>query len=159
MENLIVDVLEDILFRLSVEVALQAKRVCTTWEAILGSKFTGHDYMMAKTLQTNGGSIQFDARHCDSKMSEILQAEAGQDFFISYSYDDLYESFDVIGLQENLWRGIYMHTVLGSPRLFNKEELFPSSRSLMQSNLHKMEESCMSKNYRVCQLKNPKAVL
>lgn len=109
MENLIVDVLEDILFRLSVEVALQAKRVCTTWEAILGSKFTGHDYMMAKTLQTNGGSIQFDARHCDSKMSEILQAEAGQDFFISYSYDDLYESFDVIGLQENLWRGIYAY--------------------------------------------------
>ncbi|XP_019053851.1 PREDICTED: uncharacterized protein LOC104600806 [Nelumbo nucifera] len=49
---------------------------------------------------------QFDARQYDAKMSELLTAD-GQDFFTSY--DEVYESFDAMGLQENLLRGIYAY--------------------------------------------------
>ncbi|XP_057797147.1 eukaryotic initiation factor 4A-9 isoform X1 [Salvia miltiorrhiza] len=49
---------------------------------------------------------QFDARHYDSKMSELLQAD-GQEFFTSY--DEVFDSFDAMGLQENLLRGIYAY--------------------------------------------------
>jgi translation initiation factor 4A len=49
---------------------------------------------------------QYDARQYDSKMSEILNAD-GQDFFTSY--DEVYDSFDAMGLQENLLRGIYAY--------------------------------------------------
>ncbi|KAF4375718.1 hypothetical protein F8388_014440 [Cannabis sativa] len=49
---------------------------------------------------------QFDARQYDSKMSELLGSD-GQDFFTSY--DEVHDSFDVMGLQENLLRGIYAY--------------------------------------------------
>ncbi|KAK9275821.1 hypothetical protein L1049_023092 [Liquidambar formosana] len=49
---------------------------------------------------------QFDARQFDAKMNEILSTD-GQDFFTSY--DEVYESFDAMGLQENLLRGIYAY--------------------------------------------------
>ncbi|KAK7354632.1 hypothetical protein VNO80_20097 [Phaseolus coccineus] len=49
---------------------------------------------------------QFDGRHYDSKMNELLTTDA-QDFFTSY--DEVYESFDAMGLQENLLRGIYAY--------------------------------------------------
>ncbi|KAL0441388.1 UNVERIFIED_CONTAM: Eukaryotic initiation factor 4A-8 [Sesamum radiatum] len=48
---------------------------------------------------------QFDAREFDAKM-EVLQVD-GQDFFTSY--DEVYDSFDAMGLQENLLRGIYAY--------------------------------------------------
>ncbi|KAL0415081.1 UNVERIFIED_CONTAM: Eukaryotic initiation factor 4A-8 [Sesamum latifolium] len=48
---------------------------------------------------------QFDAREYDAKM-EVLQVD-GQDFFTSY--DEVYDSFDAMGLQENLLRGIYAY--------------------------------------------------
>ncbi|XP_028074209.1 eukaryotic initiation factor 4A-15-like isoform X2 [Camellia sinensis] len=47
---------------------------------------------------------QFDGRQYDTKMNELLSAD-GQDFFTSY--DEVYDSFDSMGLQENLLRGIY----------------------------------------------------
>ncbi|XP_055810586.1 eukaryotic initiation factor 4A-15 [Solanum dulcamara] len=50
---------------------------------------------------------QFDARQFDSKMNELLSADDGQDFFTSY--DEVYDSFDAMGLQENLLRGIYAY--------------------------------------------------
>ncbi|KAG9137331.1 hypothetical protein Leryth_026634 [Lithospermum erythrorhizon] len=50
---------------------------------------------------------QFDARQYDAKMSEILEVDGGQDFFTSY--DEVYDSFDAMGLQENLLRGIYAY--------------------------------------------------
>ncbi|KAG9455607.1 hypothetical protein H6P81_000115 [Aristolochia fimbriata] len=49
---------------------------------------------------------QFDARQYDAKMSELLTTD-GQDFFTSY--DEVYDSFDSMGLQENLLRGIYAY--------------------------------------------------
>ncbi|EEF46094.1 dead box ATP-dependent RNA helicase, putative [Ricinus communis] len=45
---------------------------------------------------------QYDARHYDSKIIEVLGAK-GQDFFTSY--DEVYDSFDAMGLKENLLRG------------------------------------------------------
>ncbi|KAG6482305.1 hypothetical protein ZIOFF_058936 [Zingiber officinale] len=49
---------------------------------------------------------QFDGKQYDSKMNELLNAD-GQEFFTSY--DEVHESFDDMGLQENLLRGIYAY--------------------------------------------------
>ncbi|KAG5008613.1 hypothetical protein JHK87_017128 [Glycine soja] len=49
---------------------------------------------------------QFDGRQYDAKMSELLSTD-GQEFFTSY--DEVYDSFDAMGLQENLLRGIYAY--------------------------------------------------
>ncbi|URE01025.1 eukaryotic initiation factor [Musa troglodytarum] len=49
---------------------------------------------------------QFDARQYDAKMNELLSQD-GQDFFASY--DEVFDSFDAMGLQENLLRGIYAY--------------------------------------------------
>ncbi|KAK8478091.1 hypothetical protein V6N11_044670, partial [Hibiscus sabdariffa] len=48
---------------------------------------------------------QFDARQYDQKMDELLQTD-GQDFFTS---DEVHDTFDAMGLQENLLRGIYAY--------------------------------------------------
>ncbi|XWS72430.1 hypothetical protein CRYUN_Cryun02cG0039000 [Craigia yunnanensis] len=48
---------------------------------------------------------QFDARQYHAKMKE-LEAD-GQDFFTTY--DEVYDTFDAMGLQENLLRGIYAY--------------------------------------------------
>ncbi|CAH2070502.1 unnamed protein product, partial [Thlaspi arvense] len=48
---------------------------------------------------------QFDARQFDQKLNEVLE---GQDEFFT-SYNDVHESFDAMGLQENLLRGIYAY--------------------------------------------------
>ncbi|KAK9741997.1 hypothetical protein RND81_03G142200 [Saponaria officinalis] len=55
-------------------------------------------------VQAPEGS-QFDARQYDSKME--LLSEEGKDFFTSY--DEVYDSFDSMGLKENLLRGIYAY--------------------------------------------------
>ncbi|KAJ0076182.1 hypothetical protein Patl1_33563 [Pistacia atlantica] len=49
---------------------------------------------------------QFDARQYDTKMSELLQSD-GPEFFTTS--DESYDSFDAMGLQENLLRGIYAY--------------------------------------------------
>ncbi|KAI7992776.1 hypothetical protein LOK49_LG12G02645 [Camellia lanceoleosa] len=53
-----------------------------------------------------GEGSQFDARQFDAKMNELPVAD-GEEFFTSY--DEVYESFDAMGLQENLLRGIYAY--------------------------------------------------
>ncbi|THF96189.1 hypothetical protein TEA_000534 [Camellia sinensis var. sinensis] len=50
---------------------------------------------------------QFDARQYDAKMSDLLGTTYGEEFFTSY--DEVYDSFDAMGLQENLLRGIYAY--------------------------------------------------
>ncbi|GFY97172.1 eif4a-2 [Actinidia rufa] len=45
---------------------------------------------------------QFDTRQYDTKMSEL---------FLHIIYDEVYESFDSMGLQENLLRGIYAYGI------------------------------------------------
>ncbi|XP_073128908.1 eukaryotic initiation factor 4A-13-like [Henckelia pumila] len=54
---------------------------------------------------TNEGS-QFDAHQYDVKMNELLGTD-GEDFFTSY--DEVYDSFDAMGLQKNILRGIYAY--------------------------------------------------
>ncbi|TVT98623.1 hypothetical protein EJB05_56058, partial [Eragrostis curvula] len=49
---------------------------------------------------------QFDAKRYDSKMQELLQ-QGGDEFWTTY--DEVCESFDAMGLQENLLRGIYAY--------------------------------------------------
>ncbi|CAH8350870.1 unnamed protein product [Eruca vesicaria subsp. sativa] len=48
---------------------------------------------------------QFDTRQFDQRLNEVLE---GQDEFFT-SYDEVHESFDAMGLQENLLRGIYAY--------------------------------------------------
>ncbi|VAI43675.1 unnamed protein product [Triticum turgidum subsp. durum] len=50
---------------------------------------------------------QFDAKQYDSKMTELLNQGDTGEFFTSY--DEVHESFDDMGLQENLLRGIYAY--------------------------------------------------
>ncbi|KAI4970844.1 hypothetical protein ZWY2020_001758 [Hordeum vulgare] len=50
---------------------------------------------------------QFDAKNYDSKMQELLSQGETEEFFTSY--DEVHESFDDMGLQENLLRGIYAY--------------------------------------------------
>ncbi|KAM0933564.1 putative RNA helicase [Dioscorea sansibarensis] len=54
---------------------------------------------------------QFDAQQFDAKMNDMyflsLLSEKGADFFTEY--DEVYDSFDSMGLQENLLRGIYAY--------------------------------------------------
>ncbi|KAI4324797.1 hypothetical protein MLD38_030251 [Melastoma candidum] len=57
---------------------------------------------------------QFDPSTYDNKMTE-LNSDA-QEFFTSY--DEVYESFDSMGLQENLLRGIYAYGMLSIQVLF-----------------------------------------
>ncbi|XP_070004160.1 eukaryotic initiation factor 4A-15-like [Nicotiana sylvestris] len=48
----------------------------------------------------------FDARQFDAKITELLSGD-GQEFFTPY--DEVYDSFDNMGLKENLVRGIYAY--------------------------------------------------
>ncbi|KAI9119812.1 hypothetical protein K1719_009201 [Acacia pycnantha] len=45
---------------------------------------------------------QFDSRQYDEKMNEFLSTD-GEEFFTSY--DEVYDTFDAMELQENLLRG------------------------------------------------------
>ena len=55
---------------------------------------------------TGADATLFDARQYDAKMKEILSTE-GDELFASY--DEVHESFDEMGLHENLLRGIYAY--------------------------------------------------
>ncbi|KAI7724506.1 hypothetical protein M8C21_028987 [Ambrosia artemisiifolia] len=69
---------------------------------------------------------QFDARQFDSKMNELLSAD-GQDFFTSY--DEVYDSFDAMGLQENLLRGIYAYG-FEKPSAIQQRGIVPFTKGL-----------------------------
>ncbi|KAJ0566996.1 putative RNA helicase [Helianthus annuus] len=69
---------------------------------------------------------QFDARQFDSKMNDLLSAD-GQDFFTSY--DEVYDSFDAMGLQENLLRGIYAYG-FEKPSAIQQRGIVPFTKGL-----------------------------
>ena len=53
------------------------------------------------------GASLFDARQYDAKMKEILSSREGEEAFARY--DEVHESFDEMGLHQNLLRGIYAY--------------------------------------------------
>ncbi|CAK9177132.1 unnamed protein product [Ilex paraguariensis] len=67
-----------------------------------------------------------DARQYDNKMTELLSAD-GQDFFTSY--DEAHESFDAMGLQENLQRGIYAYG-FEKPSVIQQRGIVPFCKGL-----------------------------
>ncbi|KAK2992925.1 hypothetical protein RJ640_008459 [Escallonia rubra] len=69
---------------------------------------------------------QFDARQFDSKMNDILGAD-GQEFFTSY--DESFDSFDAMGLQENLLRGIYAYG-FEKPSAIQQRGIVPFTKGL-----------------------------
>ncbi|KAD2393803.1 hypothetical protein E3N88_40780 [Mikania micrantha] len=69
---------------------------------------------------------QFDTRHYDTKMNELLATD-GQDFFTSY--DEVYDSFDAMGLQENLLRGIYAYG-FEKPSAIQQRGIVPFTKGL-----------------------------
>ncbi|KAK3007448.1 hypothetical protein RJ639_014995, partial [Escallonia herrerae] len=69
---------------------------------------------------------QFDARQFDSKMNDILAAD-GQEFFTSY--DESFDSFDAMGLQENLLRGIYAYG-FEKPSAIQQRGIVPFTKGL-----------------------------
>ncbi|KAD7476884.1 hypothetical protein E3N88_00020 [Mikania micrantha] len=69
---------------------------------------------------------QFDTRQFDSKMNELLSTD-GQDFFTSY--DEVYDSFDAMGLQENLLRGIYAYG-FEKPSAIQQRGIVPFTKGL-----------------------------
>ncbi|OMO96221.1 hypothetical protein COLO4_15426 [Corchorus olitorius] len=68
---------------------------------------------------------QFDPRQFDQKMTELLQT--GEEFFTSY--DEVYESFDSMGLQENLLKGIYAYG-LKKPSAIQQKGIVPFCKGL-----------------------------
>lgn len=56
------------------------------------------------------GASLFDARQYDAKMKEILSSTGGGEGEEAFArYDEVHESFDEMGLHENLLRGIYAY--------------------------------------------------
>ncbi|KAD6452958.1 hypothetical protein E3N88_07663 [Mikania micrantha] len=69
---------------------------------------------------------QYDAGQFDMKMNELLSSD-GQDFFTSY--DEVYDSFDAMGLQENLLRGIYAYG-FEKPSAIQQRGIVPFTKGL-----------------------------
>ncbi|KAK4479553.1 hypothetical protein RD792_015070 [Penstemon davidsonii] len=69
---------------------------------------------------------QFDTRQYDAKMNDLLQVD-GQEFFTSY--DEVYDSFDAMGLQENLLRGIYAYG-FEKPSAIQQRGIVPFTKGL-----------------------------
>ncbi|XP_062025032.1 eukaryotic initiation factor 4A-10-like [Rosa rugosa] len=72
------------------------------------------------------GSSQFDAHQYDAKMNQLLSTD-GQEFFTSF--DEVYESFDSMGLQENLLRGLYAYG-FEKPSAIQQRGIVPFCRGL-----------------------------
>nr|GEX11899.1 eukaryotic initiation factor 4A-15-like [Tanacetum cinerariifolium] len=70
--------------------------------------------------------VVMDTRQFDSKMDELLSAE-GQDFFTSY--DEVIETFDAMGLLENLLRGIYAYG-FEKPSAIQQRGIVPFTKGL-----------------------------
>ncbi|GBG68017.1 hypothetical protein CBR_g1137 [Chara braunii] len=70
-------------------------------------------------------TAQFDARHYDQKMELLLKEDA--DFI--YTWEEVHESFDTMGLRENLLRGIYAYG-LESPVTVQQRGIVPFCKGL-----------------------------
>ncbi|KAK2965616.1 hypothetical protein RJ640_008457, partial [Escallonia rubra] len=84
-----------------------------------------YGFLVADMAGAPEGS-QFDARQFDSKMNDILAAD-GQEFFTSY--DESFDSFDAMGLQENLLRGIYAYG-FEKPSAIQQRGIVPFTKGL-----------------------------
>ncbi|XP_024376063.1 eukaryotic initiation factor 4A-9 isoform X2 [Physcomitrium patens] len=69
---------------------------------------------------------QFDARQYDAKMENILSGEG--DDFIS-TWEEVHETFDVMGLHENLLRGIYAYG-FEKPSAIQQRGIVPFTKGL-----------------------------
>eukprot|EP00270_Netrium_digitus_P016437 TRINITY_DN58_c0_g1_i4.p1 TRINITY_DN58_c0_g1~~TRINITY_DN58_c0_g1_i4.p1 ORF type:complete len:414 (-),score=126.20 TRINITY_DN58_c0_g1_i4:348-1589(-) len=70
--------------------------------------------------------MQFDANHYDTKMKDVLSADG--DDFIS-SWEEVHESFDCMGLHENLLRGIYAYG-FEKPSAIQQRGIVPFAKGL-----------------------------
>ncbi|KAI3754173.1 hypothetical protein L1987_53951 [Smallanthus sonchifolius] len=82
------------------------------------------DKMRSRDHTVHGS--QFDTRQFDTKMDELLSTD-GQDFFTSY--DEVYDSFDAMGLQENLLRGIFAYG-FEKPSAIQQRGIVPFTKGL-----------------------------
>ncbi|BBH08250.1 eukaryotic translation initiation factor 4A1 [Prunus dulcis] len=97
---------EPLLCRYDINGAILSQMQCAPQSAFSVSLHaSGTDVIKYLVMAAPEGS-QFDTRQYDSKMTELLATD-GQEFFTSY--DEVYDSFDSMGLQENLLRGIYAY--------------------------------------------------
>ncbi|CAI5969512.1 unnamed protein product [Closterium sp. NIES-65] len=69
---------------------------------------------------------QFDAKQYDSKMADVLASE-GEDFISTW--DEVHESFDIMGLHENLLRGIYAYG-FEKPSAIQQRGIVPFAKGL-----------------------------
>ncbi|KAF9612593.1 hypothetical protein IFM89_002189, partial [Coptis chinensis] len=70
-----------------------------------GIEVLSFDFYIAVMAGLEPEGSQFDAQRYDSRMNELLSPD-GQDI---ESYDVVHETFDAMGLHENLLRGIYAY--------------------------------------------------
>ncbi|KAF1002904.1 hypothetical protein AG4045_014590 [Apium graveolens] len=69
---------------------------------------------------------EFDERLYDLKMSKLLEAD-GEEFFTSY--EEVYDSFDAMGLETNLLRGIYAYG-FEKPSAIQQQGIVPFCKGL-----------------------------
>lgn len=73
------------------------------------------------------GETNFDAKNYDQKMSEYMGEGGGDDFFTEW--EESYDSFDDMGLHENLLRGIYAYG-FEKPSAIQQKGIVPFSKQL-----------------------------
>ncbi|KAI3709682.1 hypothetical protein L2E82_39448 [Cichorium intybus] len=138
-----------IMFRLEIEIGQELYPIYHSWFYVESLFYSPNTRSFAKTLRSSStkdfavifqsinsslqvmagvaaeGS-QFDTRQFDTKMNELLSTD-GQDFFTSY--DEVYDSFDAMGLQENLLRGIYAYG-FEKPSAIQQRGIVPFTKGL-----------------------------
>lgn len=73
------------------------------------------------------GETNFDAKNYDQKMSEYMGEGGGDDFFTEW--EESYDSFDDMGLHENLLRGIYAYG-FEKPSAIQQKGIVPFGKQL-----------------------------
>jgi len=73
------------------------------------------------------GSNAYDARSYDQRMTEYLQSGSTDNFFTDW--EETYESFDQMGLHENLLRGIYAYG-FEKPSAIQQKGIVPFTKNL-----------------------------
>ncbi|CAI9093538.1 OLC1v1029050C1 [Oldenlandia corymbosa var. corymbosa] len=81
----------------------------------------------AATTKTREEGSRFDTGRYDEQIHDLLSGDETGDFFTSY--DEVYESFDSMGLEENLLRGIYAYG-LEKPSAIQQRGIVPFCKGL-----------------------------
>lgn len=119
--------------------AINSKKKQTTEDTVKAEgvqSFSGSSTCMVRGTQTKGadmtgksgmgpGGIEFDARQHVSKMNAQL-TQNSKEFS---TYNEIYESFSEMGLQENLLRGIYAYG-LEKPSIVHQRGIAPLCKGL-----------------------------